>query len=230
LSTDTHVIRDYSSHIAGVDARTGTLKWEFPPAGTWICRSWTDVGAIEDTVILSSNGCVGDGENGPIALDATTGKVLWQKPSDRPVFSYGGVIQEVDPWTLLDPRSGRPLEVPIINGPAWSIGSGEIVSFDAGPGGKRTRPVTLTKIGEPAPRWQVLDISSSSVADVAALGDAVVILDECGMWVLNRSDGTERRRLDCGGLPRVFPDETPTLVPAPGALVVRGDEELVGIR
>ncbi|MGH3585220.1 MAG: PQQ-binding-like beta-propeller repeat protein [Pseudonocardia sp.] len=230
--------------IVAIDAGTGTVQWEYSPATRLDCHWNRGIDVIADVVVIAGKDCIDDGDhgaNGVIALNVATGQLLWQRASESVSVSYrGGTISESGNISVLDPRSGRRLAVPVSNAAGWAIGSGEIVFFALKPEGDRIQPiypVTLAKAGEPAPRWQAaLDMSPNSVAGVVALGDAVFILDmsRCsggGIRVLDRDDGTERRQLDCDAVPiSILDDSPPALVPAPGSLVVRSDGELVGLR
>lgn len=223
VATDSTVVRDRYSPVlefAGTDVRTGELTWRYPSEHP---ECGTRADAIADMVIIhyacrpSSYELVG--------LDGTTGEVLWSRPGEARV-QHGVLLLEDEDPVVLDPRTGRELGA----GPdrlALASDSGEIVTSDG----------SLFAAGDTVPRWERPAAPGMATA-ATFLDDAVVLVDwtarprpvhgDLRLTVVDRADGRVRRSFEPADLPAEHSFRDIEVISAPGAVVVRGEEELVG--
>ena len=229
VATSSTVVRHRYSPVpefVGTDVRTGEPTWRYASEHPE-CATGAD--AVDDTVIIHY-WCRDSWGEQLVGLDGATGERIWSTPLSDSALVAGGVITLIDKDRgLLDPRSGREVG-PDPVGLALASDSGEII----------THTGSLFETGDAAPRWEIPDIAPAKLDHSAAiaatfLGDVVVLVNDRScpgggsglqLIVVNRADGGIRRSLDCADLPAATSTE---VISAPGAVVLRGLDELVGV-
>jgi outer membrane protein assembly factor BamB len=227
LLVDGVVVGDESSHVYGVDRADGTGRWEATldaPVGAPIVtdgvRAYvltrartlvaldTATGVTAWTLPDASAPAVADGTawvmtgTGVRALDAGTGAVRWEQPSDfptpfRPTVSGGRVyVPNGDAILVLDAATGASEPFVLVGGrTGMTVGDGVAVLADGG-------AVTGVDLATGAVRWTSVPLSSEFVPVTPVLaGDAAYLAtgDLSGRVIaVDAHDGTERWRFDTG--------------------------------
>ncbi len=163
--------------VTAVDAVDGHELWQYAPGGG---LSFTDVHAVDDIVVFSSDACNTGADGSTAAVEAATGRELWHRsgaplnlPDGEPVevvtagswsdrcsamLGTGRALTGTLTWTGLDRRTGVA---------RWtqSIPRGTVIALDGTPSG-----VGYAALVDPADRLSVIDFATGRrTAAVAGL-------------------------------------------------------------
>lgn len=232
---------------------TGQEAWRYaPPAGCEIASVPVALTASGDTVIAASADTVfvqtycpaatGEASAGVVALDAASGAELWRRhlaevPLSRAAQPIGGGAlalagvggpegRTVFLTTAVDQRTGQDLgpAVPEIDDVEAVVPDSLEVVTEAG----------IHRVGDAAPRWQFPAEAPELRTAAVQFGRLVArFADRCGgkaygshVAFYELDTGARRRSLGCFASPA---EGDPGLViPAPGAIVVLKDDNLLG--